>query len=118
VIVWTAIGAAPPMTTPPTLTGIALRRMTGDVIAAARELAGGEELDVEEADQGRERQQGDQSETLEVELGVPVERPLPQQLDQHDHHASPVEGEERQKVREPERDRQERDEEDVGVRAQ
>jgi hypothetical protein len=25
-MVWTAIGAAPPMTTPPTLTGIAFRR--------------------------------------------------------------------------------------------
>src|ERR1700686_2019550 len=28
VIVWTAIGAAPPITTPPTLTGIDLRRVT------------------------------------------------------------------------------------------
>src|SRR5205807_8416132 len=35
VMVWTAIGAAPPMTTPPTLTGMDLRRRT------TRDAAGG-----------------------------------------------------------------------------
>src|ERR1700681_3821742 len=49
VIVWTAIGAAPPMTTPPTLTGMDFRRVTISLVNSG-ELAGGQALDVEEAD--------------------------------------------------------------------
>src|SRR3982074_881335 len=60
VIVCTAMGAAPPMTTPPTLTGIDLRRAT--ITGGSPypwELSGRNPLNVEEADHRRERKQSD-----------------------------------------------------------
>src|SRR5712692_11424320 len=79
VIVCTAIGAAPPITTPPTFTGIDLRRVTINepqpASMHASELAGGDALDVKEADHRSQREQGDEAPSLEVELAVAVERP-------------------------------------------
>src|ERR1700681_1926154 len=80
VIVCTAIGAAPPITTPPTLTGIDLRRVTMFLMNSG-ELAGGEALNVEEADHRGQHQQGDQTPALKVQLAVPIERAPTQPLD-------------------------------------
>src|ERR1700682_6457304 len=106
VMVCTAIGAAPPTTTPPTLTGIDLRRVTITVVSSLMnswELTRRQALDVEEADHGREHKQRDQAPALKVELAVSIERPPAQPLDDHDHDPAAVQREQGQQVREPER---------------
>src|ERR1700737_408309 len=79
VIVWTAMGAAPPMTTPPTLTGIALRRVTTTWLRSC------------------------QPPTLEVELHRPVEGTAAQHLNEDNHDPSAIKRWKRQKVGEAER---------------
>src|ERR1700680_2621694 len=97
VMVWTAIGAAPPITTPPTLTGIDLRRVTIPIrLMDSGELARGDALDVEEADHSGQQQQGDQAPALKVELAVAVERPPAQHPDQDDHDPASIEREQGQ----------------------
>src|SRR6266852_901120 len=113
VIVCTAIGAAPPTTTPPTLTGIDFRR--GTIRAAASEvprlsmdsweLPRRQALDVEEADDGGEPEQSGQSPALEVQFAVAVERPPAKPLDEHHHYATAVEGKQREQVGHAEGDR-------------
>src|SRR5712691_3204085 len=111
VMVCTAIGAAPPMTTPPTLTGIDFRRVT--TLVPSGELARGNALDVEKADQRGEAQQRSESPALDVELAPPVERPAAQPLQRNHDDATAVEGRNRKQVREAEGDRKKRDQQDV-----
>src|ERR1700694_4741075 len=80
------------------------------------ELARGQALDIQEADDRGQQEQGDQAPTLKIELAVSVERSPAQPLDDHDHDPAAVESEQGQQVREPERNRQQRDQEDVGRR--
>src|SRR4030088_3610118 len=60
VMVCTAMGAAPPMTTPPTLTGIDLRRVTIFRSPYPGELSRRDALDVQEADHRRDTKERDQ----------------------------------------------------------
>src|SRR5438105_5292675 len=123
VMVWTAIGAAPPMTTPPTLTGMDFLRPTARDPAgiAGRislvnswELPRRQPLDVEEADHGGQREQSRQAPPLEIQLAVAVERTAPQPLDDHDHNAAAVQRQERQEVRDAKRDREQSHQPDIG----
>src|SRR6266851_7431494 len=119
VIVWTAIGAAPPMTTPPTLTGMDLRLVTftrgGSLYA--QELPRCEPLDVQEADHRGKGDKGDQAPALNVHLRGAVKGPAAKPLDDHHHDAAAVEGQQREQVREPERHRQKSDQEHVSQQA-
>src|SRR4030088_2585249 len=88
VIVWTAMGAAPPTTTSPTRTGMDRRRFVAAWFALISlcflsvgalpdswELAGCDPLHVEEGDQSHQRQQGDQAGALDRPLPLSVEGP-------------------------------------------
>src|SRR5579864_5208602 len=116
VMVCTAIGAAPPMTTLPTFTGIDLRLWTSDIsVRQSWELPRDDPLHVQHADHSSHAQQCDQAVALEVQLGGAVERPAAEHLDQDDHDAAAVEREQRQHVGEAKRDGQQGDELDVGA---
>src|SRR5581483_11305113 len=115
VIVCTAMGAAPPMTTPPTLTGIALRLVTMlTSLPQSRELPRRDALNVQKADEGGEREQRDQAPALEVQLHRAVEWAPAQHLDEDHDHATAVEGEQGKQVGETERHRQQGHDQDVG----
>src|ERR671931_1578838 len=76
VIVWTAIGAAPPTTTSPIRTGIVLRRSacTSAIRSAEpRELVVHEPLYIEVRDHGDQRQQRRQARPLHRHLPLTVE---------------------------------------------
>ena len=70
-----------------------------------RELAGGDALDVEEADQRGQAKQGNQAPPLKVELARPIEWAAAKHLDENDHDPAAVQREQRQQVREAERHR-------------
>src|SRR5215467_13777042 len=79
VMVWTAIGAAPPTTTSPTRTGIDLRRVGIPFCALttspqARELSGRDALDVEKHDQCHQRDERGKAVPLYRLLPLAVER--------------------------------------------
>src|SRR5215467_13667502 len=107
VIVWTAMGAAPPTTTSPTRTGIDLRR--GGVPFCAlksspqpRELPGRYALDVQENGHAYQRDQRDQAVSLDCLLPLAVEGPPPDLLQQDHKNAPAVQRRQGQQVGQPE----------------
>src|ERR1700730_6530226 len=130
VIVWTAMGAAPPTTTSPTRTGMERRRLVDACDALMSllflspgplpdswELAGCDPLDVEESDQGHQRQQGDKAGPLDRPFPLTVEGPAAHLLQHHDEHAAAVEGRQRQQVGQAEGHREEGGQREPGVDA-
>src|SRR3989440_10887186 len=113
VMVWTAIGAAPPTTTSPTRTGTVLRRsfriprVTGSgPLPKARELVGHDPLYIEVGDEGGQHQDGRQAGPLHGHLLGAVEGAPPNRLQQDDHDPASVQRRQRQQVRQPQRHRQ------------
>src|SRR5215467_137839 len=103
VMVCTAIGAAPPTTTSPTRTGIDLRRAGVPFCALtsspqARELSGGNTLDVEENDQSHQGDQRRQAVSLHRLLPLAVEGPAADLLEQYYQDATPVQRRQGQQV--------------------
>src|ERR1700680_11205 len=123
VMVCTARGAAPPMTTPPTLTGIDLRLTTisgalrsGPLMTPGK-LAGGDALDIQEADHSGEGEQRGRAPALEVELALAVERPAAEPLDEDDDDAPAIECWNRKQVGEAQRHREQSHQQQVVWRA-
>src|SRR5215467_383324 len=107
VMVWTAIGAAPPTTTSPTRTGIDFLR--GGVPFCALKsspqpgkLPGRDALDVQKYGHTYQRDQRDQTVSLDCLLTLSVERPTAELLEQDHQNAPPVQCRQGQQVGQPE----------------
>src|SRR5215472_1566871 len=122
VIVWTAIGAAPPTTTSPTRTGIDFRRGGVPFFALnfspqPRELPGRYALDVQEHGHAYQRDQRDQTVSLDRLLPLAVEGTAAERLEQDHQNASPVQSRQGQEVGQPKGHRQVGHDQQVGDQA-